>query len=108
MLYNVPHTPETIQVFSFSNVDQHRQITDALLAQKGIALPVYPLDPIPMEDLATWAAAHQQSHNDFTKVLGIAGVDLTDVDFRDAGQLSAFISLHANEHMLAAQMLGIS
>lgn len=106
-LFNIPDERKDFQTFSFSNMDQHRQIIDAIRAQRGVSLTLYPLDPMPMHDLGNWAATHQQAHNDFNGVLGIAGVDLTSVDLNDSGQLSSWLALHGEEHRRAANILGI-
>lgn len=106
-LFNIPEVESDYLVFSFSNADQHRQIVDAVAAQKSLKLASYLLDPIPASDPATWLAIHQQSHNDFTAALGIAGVDLTSVDFNDPEQLASWIRLHAEEHAQAANQLGL-
>jgi hypothetical protein len=103
-LFNIPHSEEDLQVFSFSNMDQHRQIVDAVTKQR---LTLYPLDPIPTQDARTWLMIHQQAHVEFTSALGIAGVDLTAVDFHDPEQMASWIRLHADEHMQAANKLGL-
>lgn len=106
-LLNVFDTQPELDVFSFSNQDQHRQIVDQLQLQKGLAVTLYPLDPVPTSDLASWARSHQQAHFDFTQALGIAAVDLTDVNFDDKAQLAAWLRLHFDEHRQAADILGI-
>jgi len=107
-IFNTPASEHDFMVWSFSNMDQHRQIVTAIAAQKKLDLPLFPLDPIPMHDIEGWARQHQESHNDFTQALGIGGVDLTDVNLKDPGELAAWIRLHANEHLQAAQILRIT
>jgi len=103
-LLNIPDGEQGMLVFSFSNMDQHRQIVSAL-GTRNLAL--YELDPIPPQDIWTWLIVHQQAHNDFTAALGIGGVDLTAVDFRDPEQMASWIRLHADEHLQAANKLGL-
>lgn len=107
-LFNIPHDEAGISVFSFHNQDAHRQIVLAIQDTMNITLPLYPIDPIPLNDLAGWGDIHQALHADFTRVLGIVGSDFSSVDFNDPAQLSAFIFLHAAEHTQAANMLGLS
>jgi hypothetical protein len=107
-LYNTPESDEHFLVWSFSNQDQHNQIARALAARKSVNIPDFPLDPIPMNDVSGWARQHQAAHNNFTQALGIGGVDLTDVNLKDPGELAAWIRLHAEEHRQAAQILGIT
>lgn len=106
-LANIPAIAADFLVFGFSNQDEHRRIVAAVMSQKNTALALYPLDPLPLSaDIAEWAIIHQAAHNDFNSVLGLQGVDLTSVDFRDPGQLSSWVRLHFEEHRQAAQMLG--
>src|ERR1041385_2064676 len=93
-LFNVPEKDEDFLVFSFANADQHALIVDRIFATKGVLLPSFVLDPIPSSDPITWLAVHQEAHNAFTAALGIAGVDLTAVDFRDPEQASSWARLH--------------
>jgi hypothetical protein len=106
-LFNSPLTEQDLLTFAFSNQDHHRLIAAAISNQKNVQLPLFPLDPIPMFDLSGWAQSHQQMHTDFTSTLGISGVDLSDVNFKDPAQLSAWIILHASEHRQAEDILGI-
>ena len=107
-LFNAPDADEDFLVWSFSNQDQHNRIVTAIAAQKKVDIPQFPLDPITMDDFPGWARQHQEAHNNFTQILGIGGVDLTDVDLKDPGELAAWIRLHAEEHRQAAQILGIT
>ena len=107
-LFNMPESDEDFLVWSFSNQEQHAAIVSAIATQRKIFLNLFPMDPMPMHDLLAWAEIHQEQHNLENAVLGIAGVDLTDINFRDPGQLSAWLRLHGNEHMRAAAILGIT
>lgn len=105
-LLNIPSGPEGWSYFGFHNMDEHRQIL-AGLRRQGTSLPEYVLDPIPLHDIGAWAYNHQAMHTGMNEALGIAGSDLTTVNFNDPGEVSSWIRLHFNEHALAAQKLGI-
>lgn len=107
-LFNIPENESDFQIFSFHNQDMHRQIVNALAAQKNITLPLYPIDPIPFGDLAGWAIIHQALHNDLTGALGIVGNDFSSIDPQNKSELAAWIFLHAEEHVQAANQLGLS
>ena|SRR5215475_5348577 len=107
-LYNIPHSEGDFNVFSFHNQDQHRQIINAILTTKNITLPLFPIDPIPIGNVEGWAVLHQQLHSSFAQILGIVGSDFTSLNLNDPGELSAWIFLHAAEHVQAANMLGLS
>lgn len=106
-LFNVPLTREELDIWTFSNADEHQKIAAACLTQLSATIPQFPLDPIPVDDLGTWAYNHQAIHDAQNAVLGIAGNDLTTVDLNDTAQLSNWIQLHAQEHYQAAGLLGL-
>lgn len=106
-LWNLPTTPETLAIFSFSNMDEHRKAAQQILVQLNATITLRPLDPIPLADIGAWAYNHQLVHNQQNAVLGIAGNDLTTVDFNDLSQLVNWIQLHAQEHYQASQILGL-
>lgn len=108
-LYNVFNDIKGMQQFSFSNADLHTRQNAAILAQYGVDLSSYVLDPIPLETaLPNWLQTHQEIHNQVNQVLGIAGNDLTDVDFSKPDQVSSWIWLHAQEHLQASNKLGLT
>lgn len=106
-LYNVPSSPEALQVFSFNNADEHTQIVREVMRQLGVTLQTFVLDPIPTSDFQTWLEIHQNVHTEQNSVLGISGNDLSDVDPSNHAQLEAWIYLHAIEHRQASLKLGI-
>lgn len=106
-LYNSFSDQAGMSQFSFANNDQHTQIIEAIARRFNVALPTYILDPIPANAPSNWLYTHQAVHNDMNGVLGIAGNDLSDVDFTDPQQVASWVWLHAQEHYQAAQILGI-
>ena len=106
-LYNIPTDEETFNRFSFANVDQHRKIISAIRTLYGKSLTEFILDPVPPSDLPAWAYRHQQMHNAQNAVLGIAGNDLTTVDYTRPDEMEDWVQIHAQEHYKAAAQLGI-
>ena len=106
-LYNIWKDNPGLQRFSFSNADEHYRIAKAIQKQYNVILPDYILDPINTEDPATWLNVHQNVHNLQNSVLGIAGNDISDVDFSKPDQVASWIWLHAQEHLQANLKLGI-
>ena len=108
-LLNLPATPADFAQWSFANQDAHTRIIASIHKNNNnIVLVNRVLDPIPTNDVKGWLWSHQLTHNDMNGALGIAGADLTDVDFRDKAQFSEWMRLHFNEHFLAAQILQIN
>src|ERR1700689_2052950 len=104
-LYNVPSSSNELNVFSFSNQDEHSKIAASILSQYSITVPSFVLDPIPINDMGVWLQQHQVLHNIMNGVLGTNSDDLTNVNFKDQSQLSEWIWLHAQEHYQAANLL---
>ena len=107
VLFNVPANERDFSVFSFHNMDMHRQIVQAIGTTRNITLQLYPIDPAPLWALAEWAVIHQAMHADFTRELRIPGNDFTSLDLENEAALANWIWLHANEHRRAADILGL-
>lgn len=105
-LFNVPGTPEEFAQWGFANAAHHTDIVRRIYEITGQSLQSYVLDPIPQE-ISVWLYQHQFMHQQMDVVLGISGFDLTDVDWRDKGQLEGWITSHANEHVQASNILGL-
>lgn len=108
-LYNVFSDEVGLHQFSFANADLHARANEALFTNYGVQLPWYVLDPIATsgEGLQNWLQSHQESHNQLNSLLGIAGNDISEVDFKNPEQLAAWIWLHAQEHVQISQKLGV-
>lgn len=106
-LLNLPRTDREWSKWSFSNADGHTRIIEAILTQRSVQLDTYILDPIAQFDRDNWLRRHQTVHNDMNEILGIAGNDLSDVDFKNVKELQAWVNLHAQEHIQANALLGV-
>lgn len=106
-LYNVPGTPEELAIWSAIHASHHRDINAAIYRLGGYVLAEFPLDPVPLGNPGGWANSHQEMHNQFQNLLGIAGFDLLDVEWENHNQLAGWIFLNAQVHMQAADILGI-
>jgi hypothetical protein len=106
-LFNVPETSEQLAQWSFVNAAVHADINRLILQNFNIIIPSYVLDPIDPTNMQVWLYQHQLMHLNMDAVLGIAGFDLTDVDFNDKGQFAGWIQDHANEHVQAGQLLNL-
>lgn len=107
LLYNTPVSDNDWNTWSLSHSASHKKIIQAILAQKGIALSQYQLDPIPFNSFEDFLNNNQQAHNDMTGTLGISGADLQDVDIANESQKRAWIFLHAQEHRDVELALGV-
>lgn len=104
---NIPDTPQDLSTWAFAHMAHHRDINRVIYQQYREALPEYSLDPINPNDMGAWIYQHQEMHNNQNAILSIAGNDLTDVDWKDKGELSAWIQLNFNEHYQANNKLGV-
>lgn len=106
-LYNVPNSDSERAEWSFSHAAHHRDINLAIYNALKIALPEYLLDPLNPNDTGVWEYQHQLMHDNNNAILGIQGQDLTEVDWKNQRLLAAWIWLNVNEHVQAANILGI-
>ena len=106
-LYNVPSTEAELLQWSFIHAAHHVDINRAIFEQIGPLLVSYVLDPIDPLNSSQWLAQHQTMHQNQDAFLGISGYDLSEVDFRDQNLLAGWIFENAEEHRLAANILGI-
>ena len=112
-LFTLPNTADDWLQFSFANLDSHIKIAAAIQKKYGTLISTYPLDPIPWLDFdrkiinPVWLYNHQAAHNFQNAILGIEGNDLTVLDWSRPDEVASWIDLHANEHRVAAQRLGL-
>ena len=109
-LYNIPVTEPQLAQWSFDNATAHADIVRLIFQNYGQQLDTYVLDPFDPQDesqMQAWLYQHQIMHQQMDAILGIAGYDLTDVDFTNQGILAGWIASHANEHVQAGQILGL-
>lgn len=104
---NIPSDPATLAQWSLSHATHHRDIARRILELENIAVTEYTIDPFNMENLANWLQLHQIMHNNQNAVLGIAGNNLSQVEWTDEGQLANWIGLHFREHLAASEILGV-
>ena len=104
---NSPKSEVEWEQWSLANADAVAQIRQAILAQKGVTLPAYAIQPIPFNDIDSWLNNIQQGQNDFTAVLRQPAFDLTGVDLKDDNQRDAWIWLNYKAMSAACEALGI-
>lgn len=106
-LYNVPSNRAELDQWAFAHAAHHRDINRRIYQSTGLALVESILDPINPEDIGVWLYQHQFMHDQFEPVLGIAGYDLLEVDWKNQEELAGWILLNASVHIQAADILGI-
>jgi hypothetical protein len=106
-LYNTPQDPVSLAEWSFSHAANHADIVRFILAQKGVQLTSFVLDPLDPTNPKIWVYQHQLMHNQMNQVLGVAGQDLTGLDWTDPEALSQWIDDNASEHLQVSSKLGI-
>lgn len=106
-LFNVPSTTPELNSWAFVNMAHHRDISRTIYNLTGIALLESILDPMDPDNLGVWLYQHQLMHDNQNALLGIAGYDLVDVDWKDRDELAGWVWLHAQEHYQAADILKI-
>lgn len=91
-----------------AHVRHHEALISAIQQTYGVNLTLYPIYPVLQEqDFAAWNRAHQALHDGLNATLGIAGVDLTGVDFKDEKKTEAWMYQHFLQHQAAGQRCGL-
>ncbi len=98
VLLNRPTDQQQLANFSFANQNHHDLVVTTLRALGSTQVNRYIMDPVSLEDMNNFLIRHQQSHNEINGVLGVAGNDLSSVNFRDVNSLESWLQLHFSEH----------
>ena len=106
-LYQNPHTPEEMAVWSFAHQAHHRDIARLVFEVYGTRLDEFVLDPFDPRDEEGWLITHQIMHGQMDEVLGISGYVLSSVDWNDPDQLKMWLTHHGSEHFQAGTILNI-
>lgn len=106
-LYNVPSTDTERAQWAFAHMAHHRDINRRIYELTQVALPEFILDPINPADTGAWEYQHQSMHNTQNELLGIAGFDLSELDWSKRNELAGWVYLNALEHRQAADILEI-
>ena len=97
----------SLREWEFFNAAQHEEIVARVASIYGVQLPSYPLYYIP-GDYQLWEEQHQEAHNNFCSLLGIAGNDYSILDLKNPATLQVWTDLHLDEHRQANVILGIA
>lgn len=106
-LFNVPSTDIERSQWAFAHMAHHRDINRKIYELIKIALPEFILDPINPVETGTWEYQHQEMHNNQNAILGIAGFDLSELDWTKQNELAGWVFLNGQEHRQAAAILEI-
>jgi|SRR5579872_2493832 len=106
-LFNIPNSKQDWNEYSFALQGTLRDINRRILETQNIALPEYILDPIDLNEPYVQLYNLQSWMNDINSVLGIAGFDYIDVDFRQQGNIASWTWLLATNIRQAAEPLRI-
>lgn len=106
-LFNVPSTDAERSQWAFAHMAHHRDINRRIYELTLVALPEFILDPVNIADMGTWEYQHQEMHNNQNQLLGIAGFDLSELNWSNQNELAGWVFLNANEHRQASDILEI-
>ncbi len=109
-LMGVPNTPAEQQSWAFANAASHRDIIRRVQETKGVLLEEHPLwfNPDDAAGFNDFLNAHQDMHNDFAVALGLASYNLSELDWSDEDARAQWVMAHAQMHIAASALLGVS
>lgn len=102
-LFNVPRNDAELAAWAFAHMAHHRDLNTQARKIHNILLPEYVLDPIVPGNVQDFLNLHQIMHNNIDIVFGVAGNDLSQVDWTDVSQREGWIYLNATQHVAEAQ-----
>jgi hypothetical protein len=97
--------------FDIGHAREHIQFVQVLAGQAPpIVIPDYNLLSFFTAGSARGSIvqSHSDAHNLLRSTLGITGVDLTVIDFKDQDSFYDWIGYHATEHAQIRQILGLT
>ena len=97
----------SLDEWDINHSSDHEEIRQAIQAKLGVNLEDRPIYPTNWKDWNAYAIRHQSLHNDMNSILGLNGVDLTTVDFKDKKESENWHFDHFQEHQAARTTLGI-
>lgn len=114
----VPVSADDVKRWSFAHMANHLDIIRRIYettepvppatTPSPISLNPFPLDPIDIDNMGQWLYQHSVMHAQMDLVLGIAGYDLLELDWRDQDQLIEWMNFNSDEHVQASRILGIA
>lgn len=104
---NIPEDDVSLNQWSFAHMAHHRDLNSYILRKHGVNLPLFPIDPMNINDMGTFGYQHQIMHNNQNEILKIAGNDLLDVDWNNPEQRAIWIWLNFSEHLQASQITAV-
>ena len=110
-LISTPQTPTQFQSWAFANQAHHRDIIARISATKGVTLQELDAGTLNPDDPSSFAAFlinNSTMHMQMDAALGVAQNNLATVDWQDQAAVAQWIFLHAQEHIRAAQLLGVA
>ncbi len=102
-----PKDQGSAEGWAFNNADDHVFVHDEIQSNGLGNLFMYELFPLNWTKWDSWAMRHQSAHDEANAVLGLAGTDLTGVDFTDPKKAAEWNLAHYREHQAWHAKLGI-
>jgi hypothetical protein len=100
-------TPQGFTEWTWTHLNHHKAIIAATLQTKNIQLALYQIWPVNPENLEGFLLQHQQQHDAMNQVYGVAGNDLSTLDWKNKRAVDAFFFLHFGEHAAVAARCGL-
>ena len=92
-------SPESREQWVLWHSQDHQEIHQAIQNVLGTNLVIYQLYPMDLKNLEQWAAWHQQTHDDENSATGLAGNDLSEMNFKDPKKANEWHFNHFKEHL---------
>jgi hypothetical protein len=106
-LLNTPGDKQSFDIWSFHLSQNIQDCNDAIFAQFGVRLPLFPIYPAPPNAIGEWLLAVSEAIGNITSQLRIQTVDIENVDLDDDRERQAWAFSIFTEMNQARQVLKI-
>lgn len=99
--------PRPWETYQFMDWVDHQEIVQAVAAQKGINLPLYPTSAMAPNRFEEWLALNEQAHVEMCVAVGVGHQDLGELDPEDEDAVRTWLWQQASEHNAVRSILKI-
>lgn len=92
--------------WALKHMDLHRQIAKVLQTKYSIAVPLFPLDQMPLQSMQNWLRTHQSVHDAISQHVNVSDANLSEIDLENDSAVKIWLQQHFSEHLAIAQILG--
>jgi hypothetical protein len=84
--------------WGFVHLQLHRNMAEYLQRTEKQPINVFPLDPIPLQNIKSWLENHQAMHDSLSRITGITSFDFLSLDMNNDAAVNIWLEQHFAVH----------